>query len=395
MPLLLFLLVITLVAVTVGALVTQQVYAWKNRRRWVGAEVGIVLGIVCWLAGFFILFRGDLVMSFIGVGILIFPAQLPVLFFLSKFRRCPECGQAVRNSHQFCQNCGYDLAGVKVHRAPVAAAWDNLTRLGCLPTVVALVFLIGWGVVFLAGNLFAAPQYPSNAFAPPTPGPTPTPIPMIEVVTALQNLPRGYRFPDTVEELQTVVGTYPWPEYSAPFNAVYSRQDLLGKVVLTDLYREQPILVKMIGDGMFEPEQITGYAAATLPNGQLTYGITAQGVITGAQPNQEWVFVGTAGETATFGVVLEKAGYSFSPTLTVWAEESEKWIEGKRTTRGYTTTLTVSLPDDGLYRVVVGIGDYVGGSPSSFYRLGVVRGASEPLISGEWLPLAPTPTPVF
>ena len=61
-------------------------------------------------------------------------------------------------------------------------------------------------------------QPEANATLPPTP----TPIPLVRIVQALQNLPRGYRFPTSVQELENIVGYADWPEAAVPPNLARS-----------------------------------------------------------------------------------------------------------------------------------------------------------------------------
>ena len=64
-----------------------------------------------------------------------------------------------------------------------------------------------------------------------TQAPTPTPIPLVKVVQALQNLPRGYRFPNTIQELENIVGYATLPEETVPFNAIKEQDGGLEKVL--------------------------------------------------------------------------------------------------------------------------------------------------------------------
>src|SRR5207253_7763803 len=86
----------------------------------------------------------------------------------------------------------------------------------------------------------------SQQVADVTQAPTPTPIPLVKVVQALQNLPRGYRFPNTIQELENIVGYSYLPEQVVPFNAIKEQdgglEKDLGNVARTDILREQPVL---------------------------------------------------------------------------------------------------------------------------------------------------------
>jgi Flp pilus assembly protein CpaB len=89
----------------------------------------------------------------------------------------------------------------------------------------------------------------------------PTPIPFVEIVVAVQDLPRGFRIPENAVQL------LPWPEASAPFNAILSLEDVVGKIARTDVFREQPILASMITDDFTSLAEVGSDAAAILPDG--------------------------------------------------------------------------------------------------------------------------------
>lgn len=76
--------------------------------------------------------------------------------------------------------------------------------------VLLILVVIGIAaVVLLQGQNTPAPVDPNTGEVQQrvdvTLPPTATPIPMVNVVIALQNLPRGYRFPDKLEDLVNVV----------------------------------------------------------------------------------------------------------------------------------------------------------------------------------------------
>ena len=79
----------------------------------------------------------------------------------------------------------------------------------------------------------------------------PTSIPLVNVVVALQNLPRGYQFPADVADLANIVGYMALPEAVIPVDALREDQDgleqLAGRILKTDVYRHQPNSPKSIG----------------------------------------------------------------------------------------------------------------------------------------------------
>jgi pilus assembly protein CpaB len=94
-----------------------------------------------------------------------------------------------------------------------------------------------------------------------TPLPTATPITFVQLVVALQELPRGFRIPPNAVALQD------WPEAAAPFNAALSLEDVVGKLARTDIFREQPILTNMVVDDFQSLARVGSDAAAVLPQG--------------------------------------------------------------------------------------------------------------------------------
>lgn len=108
-------------------------------------------------------------------------------------------------------------------------------------------------------------------------GPTATPIPFVRVVIALQNLPRGYRFPTAIEELANVVDYFPWPESAVPFNALREDQGglekVLGQVARTDIFREQPLLSTLLVPDLVNIANIGSDLGAVLPNDRVAVTI--------------------------------------------------------------------------------------------------------------------------
>lgn len=131
-----------------------------------------------------------------------------------------------------------------------------------LPLTLAAALL---AVVFVTNLLMFVPPQSSGIFGmhltgrptitptnTPTPMPTPTPIQMVRILISYQNIPRGYRFPATVDELHDIVGYVDWPLSAVPFNALIEGQNglehVLGKVLLNGVFREQPVMFNLLGD---------------------------------------------------------------------------------------------------------------------------------------------------
>lgn len=100
-----------------------------------------------------------------------------------------------------------------------------------------------------------------------TPAPTITPMPMVELVIAVQQIPRGFTIPPNA------VTTRRWPEESAPAAAMYDLESVIGKKARTDIFREQPILTNMLVDDLANLANIGSDAAAVLPNNRVAVSV--------------------------------------------------------------------------------------------------------------------------
>lgn len=158
---------------------------------------------------------------------------------------------------------------------------------GRLLILIGLIVLLAViAVVLLSSGILGGPQTPAvvdnsgnttqpeaNATLPPTP----TPIPLVRIVQALQNLPRGYRFPSSVQELENIVGYADWPEAAVPFNAIKEAdgglEKVLGMIVRTEVFREQPILSTFLITDLTDLAQVGSDAAAVLPSDRVAVAL--------------------------------------------------------------------------------------------------------------------------
>lgn len=92
-----------------------------------------------------------------------------------------------------------------------------------------------------------------------TPLPTATPIVFVDLVVAVQEIPRGMVIPPNAIQLR------PWPQSVAPYNGVTNMDDIVGKRARTDIFREQPILSNMVVDDLTGAARVGSDAAAVLP----------------------------------------------------------------------------------------------------------------------------------
>lgn len=94
-----------------------------------------------------------------------------------------------------------------------------------------------------------------------TPLPTATPFVFVDIVIAIQELPRGIIIPPNA------VAVRPWPQSAQPFNALSDVNDVIGKRARTDIFREQPILSNMVVEDLTDAARVGSDAAAVLPTG--------------------------------------------------------------------------------------------------------------------------------
>jgi Flp pilus assembly protein CpaB len=115
------------------------------------------------------------------------------------------------------------------------------------------------------GNSVAA--QPTASGPTDTPEPTITPIPFIEIVIAVQEIPRGIAIPPNA------VAVRRFPEESAPFQAYSNVEDVIGKIARTDIYREQPIQRNLLVEDLTALADVGSDAAAILPPNRVAVSI--------------------------------------------------------------------------------------------------------------------------
>lgn len=101
---------------------------------------------------------------------------------------------------------------------------------------------------------------PQQQTAQETPLPTATPLELVEIVVAVQDLPRGFRIPPNAVTLG------PWPKDLVPFNAITNLEDVIGQIARTDIFREQPILSNLVVEDLADTARVGSDAAAILPS---------------------------------------------------------------------------------------------------------------------------------
>ena len=148
-------------------------------------------------------------------------------------------------------------------------------RLRTILIVLILLILIVVAVIFLLPNLTGGggqpTTQPGDATNEPPPVvnnlPTPTPQQFVDLVIAIQELPRGIPIPPNAVELRR------WPLEAAPFNGITNLEDVVGKIARTDIFREQPILTNMVVDDLTNLARVGSDAAAVLPSGLVAIAV--------------------------------------------------------------------------------------------------------------------------
>lgn len=391
-----FLVLMTVAGGVIGYTTALLTYGRHNTAPRV-APLSILLGVVSVPVTVFVVIQSTLTSDFIFVLPIVgaVAAQIPAWWLARRVPHCPNCGMRQSKQHTFCLRCGHEMTPAPIPAPnakpqrwliPVLGSWRA--------TILAGLTLFAIG--FVSALLFYVPPTPVYQYTTPNQPviarlPTTTPIPFTEIVVAVQELPRGLLIPE-----EGAVQLRPWPAGpSVPIDAIWNINEVIGKIALTDIPRESPVLSTMIGGSLYDlhPVNVSDNPWATLPLGRLGAGSLVRGILSTETPTEEWIFYARAGETTTFRLSSEDIRQTLSsPVLMIWAEDTEEWLDGQRVQHGASSSLTVTFPRDAVYIVVVGRDRLVMGRGSGVYSLRVFSGAVE-------APLAdyiPTPTiPAF
>ncbi|RMG88980.1 MAG: Flp pilus assembly protein CpaB [Chloroflexi bacterium] len=149
-------------------------------------------------------------------------------------------------------------------------------RLRLLLIFAFIIVIGGVAAALLLGGQSSTPRNTTqpgtsggNATSQPqdTPTPVATPIPVVNIVVAVQSLPRGTRIPPNGVDLRA------WPEEYAPLDAVTNLEDVVGKIARTDIFREQPILFRMLAEDLTNLANVGSDAAAILPSNRVAVAV--------------------------------------------------------------------------------------------------------------------------
>jgi Flp pilus assembly protein CpaB len=263
-----------------------------------------------------------------------------------------------------------------------------------------VVLLIAVVAIFLLGGIPGPVQPPVGEGTQQVveQGPTaipPTEVPLVEVIIALQTLPRGFRFPLTVAELEAqsppAVTRSLWPdnpEYPEVLTfAISSYEELAGKIARTDIFRGQPILETMLVDNLNEIATIGSDLAAVLEPGQVAVALPMDRLTSVAYGIQDGDHVDV--NISMLFVDVDEAFQSISPNTITLFSITEDGIAFSETFQG--------RPD------VTSLGPaIIGPSERQRPRLVTQRAVQDALVvhvgdfpqDGRFLGVLPTPTPV-
>jgi pilus assembly protein CpaB len=97
---------------------------------------------------------------------------------------------------------------------------------------------------------------------PPTANfPTPVPIQYVEILVAVQEIPRGFQIPEDA------IAKRLWPVSAAPVHAVTDKADVVGWLARTDIAVEMPILSTQLVKSLDMIAKSGSDAAAIIPSG--------------------------------------------------------------------------------------------------------------------------------
>lgn len=271
---------------------------------------------------------------------------------------------------------------------------------GRLLILIGLIVLLAIiAVVVILPTLNPAPpvetQDPNNTSGEPvvsvTQGPTPTPIPLVRVVQALQNLPRGYRFPKTLPELENIVGYATLPLETVPFNAIKEDEGglekVLGMIARTDIFREQPILSTYLVTDLTSLAAVGSDAAAVLPSDRVAVSLPMDRITSVAYGLQDGDHVDVI--ISMLFIDVDEVFQSITPNLVTLFTKTDQGIElqqgiGGRIDQSSIGTVIVGPAERQRPRLV---------TQRTIQDALVVHVGEFPL-DGRYLGELPTPTPV-
>jgi hypothetical protein len=372
----------------------------KGRRGWVG-----FLGSLAVLLVSFLVIRDVLAASDSSFETALWinafcaaPLFTLIIFLLPDLRCCSNCGARSPLHASFCYRCNFALSVLPTPPAlvlpekanPLARWWYGILPafsfrkvgrwgLRVMFTMVIALLVLGGGVAAdVLKQAWEASVRIVSQDSPPPIVPTSTPSSYVEVVIALQDLPRGMRIPPNVLSTRRI------PEVTVPFDSITSVDRVVGKYVSTDIMREQTILSSMIQPtvlflpGLEGSIVIFGGGNAIVPSGgflNVNAYETVEGILQPGDWMDTWSFYGNVASPYSLTLIYTADD---TPDLYIWEISSERWIDGERQRQPSVSTLTVNLPAEGFYEVMVVGGAWDASTAAGRYRLCLVAGSVSP-----------------
>lgn len=359
----------------------SYMYHLKLRSQRNGFLVAILGISISFLVAYYLLFGGDITSSSISsiVSGLILEGILWIIVPTRK--RCINCHTINRTDARFCSNCGNNFEPIEKNLLIKIPVW-RLPSKYRYPAQLAGIFFIGFIVsIFIQLPKNIASTTPTQLMPynniNSTQAPTVTPIPLVRVVIAYQMIPRGYRFPNTVQELANIVGYATWPEISVPFNAIKEQdgglEKVLGQFARADILRSQIILSNLLVTDIGSISRVNqNQPPPNLPKEGIEYDKTYSGEINDNNWIDNRTFVGNSGDTISFTMYADSG--NLRPFLFIWNQDTGDVVEGQRFFEERSTSLTVTLPAKGIYLLSATRARANNGSTGGTYHLIAKRG---------------------
>ncbi|MBE2267298.1 MAG: hypothetical protein IAE80_03640 [Anaerolinea sp.] len=214
-----------------------------------------------------------------------------------------------------------------------------------------------------------------------TPLPTATPIVFVDLVVAVQEIPRGMVIP------ANAIAVRPWPQSAQPVGGIALPEDVIGKRARTDIFREQPILTNMVVDDLTSAARVGSDAAAVLPEDLVAVSIPMDRLTSIAYAPQDGDRVDLI--ISFLFVELDEDFQTILPNNVTLFRITEEGIE--------LTQAIVGRPDSSSLGAII-----VGPSERQRPRLVSQRAIQDALVvhvgnfpyDGRFIGVPPTPTPV-
>ncbi len=126
--------------------------------------------------------------------------------------------------------------------------------------LLLIVVIIVGGAALLLNQPPPPPTDTGGQIVQPTP--LTTAVPLTQIVVAIQELPRGIKIP-----AEGAVDLRPWPVNAVPARAITDPRAVVGKIVRSDIAREQPIVDTLLVDDLKDIAKAGSDAAAVIPQG--------------------------------------------------------------------------------------------------------------------------------